>query len=702
MNNPWFAHPGFWSYALAAVAFVALAIRLILRWQSGGKPALLLAFSAATSMAAAAASAFVVWPTVGLWIAASLLDLMRLAATLAFLLAFLGVRNTSRSAARGGAGWVGMLSIAVVLIAAHLLLGVPPPGVPATAWPNLLGFASALAIAIFGLVLVEQCYRRTATASRWHVRPLLLGIGGLLAFDVVLYSDALLFRVLDPDLWTARGFAQAVTVPLLVLTLDRVRNWSFELALSRGLLAGSTALAASGAYLLLIAGAGFFLRYAGGSWGRALEVALLFAALLLLAAISVSGTMRAKLRVFVAKHFFTYRYDYRAEWLRFTGTLTSMSASQPLVACIQALGDLIESPGGALWLKGADAQFRQVARVSMTAVEEPEPAGASLPAFLQRTGWVLEVGDVLQRPEAYEALALPAALANLPDAWLIVPLQTADDLIGFVVLTPPRVGIEIDWEVRDLLKTAGRQAASYLAYAMATEALLEARKFDAFNRLSTFVVHDLKNLIAQLRLLLSNVEKHRDNPEFQRDMLRTIEHVVNRMHSLMLQLRPDASAQDRPLPIDVATIARRVQSLHAAGRAGLTLQGDTGILAWAHEERLERVLAHLVQNAFEASPRDATVDLRIARDGADVLIEVTDRGTGMTPEFVRERLFRPFQTTKETGMGIGAYECQQYVQQIGGRMDVASEPGKGTQVAVRLPAVPAGEPSLHAARSLAQ
>ncbi len=192
-------------------------------------------------------------------------------------------------------------------------------------------------------------------------------------------------------------------------------------------------------------------------------------------------------------------------------------------------------------------------------------------------------------------------MANAREAWLIVPLLTADELVGFVVLTTPRVKIDLDWEVLDLLKTAGRQAASYLAYAQATEALLEARKFDAFHRMSTFVVHDLKNLIAQLQLLLSNVERHRDNPDFQRDMLRTIEHVVGRMHQLTLQLRPEASARERPQPVDVGAVARRVQSLRAAGRAGLTVEADEGILAWAHEDLLERVIAHLVQNAFDAS-----------------------------------------------------------------------------------------------------
>ena len=158
--------------------------------------------------------------------------------------------------------------------------------------------------------------------------------------------------------------------------------------------------------------------------------------------------------------------------------------------------------------------------VQAIAAEDP------LPAFLGRTGWVLEISDVMSNAARYGGLALPAEISAMRDAWLIVPLQSDRNLTGFAVLAVPRIAIELDWEVRDLLKTAGGQAGSYLAYARATEALLEAQKFDAFHRMSTFVVHDLKNLIAQLQLLLSNVERHRDNPEFQRDMLKTIEHVV--------------------------------------------------------------------------------------------------------------------------------------------------------------------------------
>ncbi len=687
--NSWYLNPGAWTYGACAVAYAWLAFKLVAQWHPGGKPAMLLAMALGSSAAAVASVAFAVQLTVGLGWVAAVLDFARAGLTLGFLLAFLGSRREGASARQRGRDIAPLLGLAIVLLLAWLLVGVRPPRVlDPNAVSRHIGFGSALGVAVFGLMLVEECYRRTPVSARWQVRPLLLGLGGILAFDLVLYSDALLFGVLDFDLWVARGFAQALTVPLILVTLNRCRDWSFELSVSRGVVAGSTTLALTGGYLLLVAGAGFLLKEIGGSWGRALQSVLLFAAVLAMVVIGLSATFRAKVRVLVSKHFFSYRYDYREEWLRLTNTLVSGPAARPWSACLDALGNLVESPGGALWFRSAEGGYRQVERSGFPASTQLLPDDASLPAFLTRTGWVLDVSDVLRRSSAFPGLSLPADIVNVRDAWLIVPLMTARDLVGFVVLTTPRVAVDLDWEVRDLLKAAGRQAAGYVAYTQATEALLEAQKFDAFHRMSTFVVHDLKNLIAQLQLLLSNAERHRDNPEFQRDMMRTIEHVVGRMHQLTLQLRPEASARDRPQPVDVGAIVRRVQTLRLGGRDGLVVDVEEGAFAWAHDDLLERVIAHLVQNAFEASRHPGQeVTVRVRCSVEMVTIEVTDRGKGMTAEFIRERLFRPFQTTKESGMGIGVFECQQYVQQMGGRIDVKSAPGEGTQITVRLPAV---------------
>jgi putative PEP-CTERM system histidine kinase len=684
LNPNWLANPGVWSYGIAALVFGGFAVQLIVRWQQGTRTAFLLALAALSAVWAAASAIFAAAPSQGLWQFAHSVDAVRLGAALGFMLAFLGQRRRA-SGARRPSQLVATGAFAALAIAASLIVGVPPPGIPELGRPtHLLGFGIVLAIAILALALDEQMYRRTPSQFKWHVRPLALAFGGLVGYDLILYSDAALFRVLDENLWAARGIAQAMTVPLFALAVSRSRDWSFEVTVSRNVMASSTTLLVTSAYLLVVAAVGYYVRFFGGTWGRALESAMIFAALLLLAMIVVSETFRAKLRVFVAKNFFAYRYDYREEWLKFTRTLAANPGARPLYeSCIQALADLVESQGGGLWLRQEGA-YTQVARSVLPASDKPEPADSPFIQFMQRTGWVIDLADARSDPARYSGLELPPWLDAMGTAWLIVPLAAGDELVGFVVLAQPRVQIDLNWEILDLLKTAGRQAASYLAYVLATEALLEARKFESFNRMSAFVVHDLKNLIAQLQLMLRNAERHRDNPEFQRDMLLTVENVVGRMNQLMMQLRAGHTPIEPPRPVDLASIVRRVQQTRAAGHGGLEVEAPAGVMVLGHEDLLERVIGHLVQNAFDASGDNPRVAVRVAREGDDAVIEVTDQGRGMEPEFVRDRLFKPFQTTKAGGMGIGAYESQQYVNEIGGQIVVASVPDAGTSVRVLL------------------
>jgi putative PEP-CTERM system histidine kinase len=234
--------------------------------------------------------------------------------------------------------------------------------------------------------------------------------------------------------------------------------------------------------------------------------------------------------------------------------------------------------------------------------------------------------------------------------------------------------------VLDLLRTAARQASSYLAHMQATDALLEARKFEAFNRMSAFVVHDLKNLVAQLQLMLRNAQRHRANPEFQQDMLETVEHTVERMNLMMRQLRSGATPVEHAGVVDLGAVAQRVNSVRASSHPRLELHAREGVLAVGHDERLERVIGHLVQNALDAVGDEGRVSVKVQAAGDEALVEVTDNGPGMSPEFVRERLFKPFESTKSSGMGIGAYESQQYVHGLGGRIEVDSRVGRGTTV----------------------
>jgi putative PEP-CTERM system histidine kinase len=371
---------------------------------------------------------------------------------------------------------------------------------------------------------------------------------------------------------------------------------------------------------------------------------------------------------------------------------------------IKGLADMLESPAGSLWLRDATGRsFVQGARWNMPAEPVAEPSDSEFIRFLDETGWVVNLEEYRSSPDRYRKLRIPRWLSDWPNAWLVIPLSTASELIGFVVLATARTRIDVNWEVNDLLKTAARQAATFLGQMQATEALLEARKFDAFNRMSAFVVHDLKNIVTQLSLMLKNAERHRDNPEFQKDMRMTVENSVDRMKQLMMQLREGTTPVDAPSGIDLAAVVDRIQRTKANQEPGLELRVESNVVAQGHVDRLERVIGHLVQNAIDATPGDGRVWVRLAKLNGLAVIEVGDTGGGMTPEFVRDRLFKPFQTTKATGMGIGAYESFQYVQELGGRVEVDSTPGVGTQVRLLLPAYEStGSPTIEVEREVRQ
>jgi putative PEP-CTERM system histidine kinase len=254
-----------------------------------------------------------------------------------------------------------------------------------------------------------------------------------------------------------------------------------------------------------------------------------------------------------------------------------------------------------------------------------------------------------------------------------------------MLLQQPKSAITLNWEVIDLLKIAGSQAASYLAQQEAATALMLAQQFDSFNRMSTFVVHDLKNLVSQLGLLTLNAEKHRHNPEFQADMLETVTLSVQKMR-LMLQKLSRSASQERPVPLSLEKILVQAVTLKAAfePRPALTV-AEPGLRVLADGERLERVVGHLIQNAIEATPKDGSVAIHLARTGTSVIIQIRDSGEGMSADFIRERLFKPFESTKSAGMGIGAFESREYIHELGGRLDVSSEPGQGSVFTITLP-----------------
>jgi putative PEP-CTERM system histidine kinase len=685
-------HPNFlltaWGYALAGTAFLLFAVSLVRRrhvWKLGqGSSALML--GAALSSAGWAWATFAGLLSQGAFAlhAAALLDWLRYTCWIACLLQlWRPITKAAWQGQFGASAWVAIGLVAGSLAAQGLNLFDPSLAEVTAPWVLL----SAMAMPVLALFLLEQVYRNMLEDARWGIKPLCLGLAGSFLFDLYLFSQAVLFNRLDLDAMSIRGLAHALIVPLLWWSVAGRREWITRVRISRTAAFHSATLLLAGVYLIFISAVGYYVRYFGGDWGRALQVGLVFLASVGLMVLAMSGSMRARLRVTVGKHFFRYRYDYREEWLRFTQTLSDRESSQGMgQRVIRGLADMLESPAGCLWLKGQDESvLRCSATWNMPTMEHKEPSNSAFCKFLLESGWVINLEEFRSFRLRYGDLELPAWLHDVKQAWLIVPLTVGEGLTGFVVLARARVTVDVNWEVTDLLKTAGRQAASFLAQMQATEALLEVRKFDAFNKMSAFVVHDLKNIVTQLSLMMKNAKRLQGNPEFQQDMLMTVENSLDRMRQLMLQLREGATPTGTVHGVDLSAIAQRIARVAQGRDRELELQLTEQIVARGHEERLERIIGHMVQNAFDATDVPGRVWLRLGRSDGMAMVEVGDTGRGMSEDFVRDRLFKPFQTTKQAGMGIGAYESFQYVQELGGKISVASELERGTVIKILLP-----------------
>ena len=677
------------AYAAAAAAFLFLTVLTVRRRSSET----LLIFAGASSTVWAAAQAYHLSALGSVpYLALEALELLRAAAWFVFLLGLLGSSTTGEG---NGVAVVRVMKIVAIglpiTLLATFLVFASVPDAPGGQYVSDTLRVGHLLLAVFGLVMVEQLFRNANTEARWGIKFLCFGVGGLFVFDFYLYADALLLKQLDPDLWIARGIVNALVVPLVVISAMRESLWSGGLVVSRHVVFHSAALLAAGAYLMLMAAAGYYIRAYGGEWGGVLQVAFFFGAALIMLIFAVSGQARARLKVFVAKHFFPSKYDYRKEWLHFTEVLSETEQRQDVhQRILKAIAAVVECTNGAMWTKAVDgAHFTPAAAWNMVLPPEARVSlDHPLVQFLEGRRWVIDLRPHAEEPERYNELELPAWLNELPQPRLILPLLHHDELEAFIVLGQPRVNMELNWENYDLLKTQGSQAAGYLRLIAINEALAEARQFEAFNRLSAFVVHDLKNVVAQLSLVVTNARKHMRDPDFMVDTVHTVENSVNKMNRMLRQLKTDRTQPTGTAEvIDLASVVNEVVAQRSSVHPVPSLGGaNNSVAVLVDPDRLAAVIGHIVQNAQEATPHDGSVKITLHTEGAWSVIEVTDTGCGMDEEFIQTRLFRPFDTTKgNAGMGVGAYETREFALTHGGEVDVVSESGQGTTFRIKLP-----------------
>lgn len=669
-------------HGLAALAFLALSGLIVASWRRRSQGRLLGLATALTAVwAGAAALAAFASPLPRLQLVA---EVARNGAWLALLLYILRLRLASGTPFPLPLRLI--QALATALVAGLLLLSVLPSWVPVSrALAHSTAHLFLLMLATIGLVLTEQVYRSTRPEDRWAIKFLCLGLGGLYVYDFYLYANAMLFGGLDLRVWAARGYVAALVTPLIAISAARNPEWSAPVGLSRSMAFHTASLLGAGIYLLFMAGAGYYLRLFGGQWGDVVQTVFIFAAAMVLALLVFSGTLRARLRVFLAKHFFSYRYDYREEWLKFTRALTDGRPGEALCdRAVEALARLVESPGGAVWLREGNAGYQRASHWNWADLQGVEPTDSAFVQWLASKQWVVDLDEMKTRPDLYGDLDAPSWLREAGDAWLVIPLMLHEELLGFVVLKHSLGKVTFNWEVSDLLKVTARQAAAHLAQMRASNELIVARQFESFNRTTTFVIHDLKNLVAQLSLLLANAEKHKHNPEFQADMLETVESAVTRMNKVLAQLRRgggDTEVQS----VVLADVLREAIASKQAFKLRPALSAPPGLRVRAERHRLERAVGHLLQNALEATPQTGSVSLCAFEEGGQAVVEIADTGSGMDDDFIRHRLFQPFDSTKGAGMGIGAYECRETLRALGGNIEVESSPGQGTRFRLTLP-----------------
>jgi putative PEP-CTERM system histidine kinase len=600
---------------------------------------------------------------------------------------FLGIAyrvGTHERESLRGFRWAGFAAVALALF---LLVGEFASSVTPTIarrffLPHLY---ARVALCVGGLVFVEALLRQARTDGSWRVRYLCLGVGGWIGFDLFRLSETLLFQRVDPLLDAGRGVVSLLVAPLIAVAAARNPGWSAELNVARRAVFQAATVYGIAIYLIAVAAIGAGLRTFGGEWGRMLQAALFFGALMVLLAIWFSPSARSILKLQFTRYFFTHRHDYREQWMRFAEALSSPAAGSSLRERVfRAVAEVVESPGGGLWLRESDVLIPIVGGPPSAGAAELSTDHAFARHLETESGRILEFGpdEIGLRCAPW----LPEWLRSWRDAWLVVPLVHADQPIGFAVLrrAPGRRALSVEDD--ELLGTVARHVASYLAAEQTTRHLEEERRFEELSRGMAYIAHDLRNLANELALTLANARKHLQNPDFQRDLMISMEDSVTGMQRLLDKLR-ERRQEGTHQSTDFVEIVER--SLLRRGDARpivrLDVTDDTSLPVACDPDRLVSMSGHLIQNAVDAAGPDGQVTVRLRRDGDRSLLEVEDDGPGMTPEFVRERLLHPFRSSKRKGFGIGLYECRQLARALGGGLAVDSQPGEGTVARLWLP-----------------
>jgi putative PEP-CTERM system histidine kinase len=659
-------------YAACSIAFIALIALMLLRRRVSGPGIAILAACFLTA-AWSADLAFAGMLPRG---AETILDAFRLLAWLIVLGMLIGMRDQRRGRSLS-LPFVLTVGFCLAVAICDTVLVFIEPSVDDRALRGLHDFLR-VAIGVAGLLATENLLRNAEQSARRGIWPLCLALGATFAFELFFYAERLMMPGASSVAAAGRGLVGIFAVPLLAVAMARNRDWRVDIHVSRTLVLHTAALVASGVFCMSLAAAGLLVRELGGAWGPQFELLTLVGSAVVLVAVMGSRDLRVHLKRFVTRHFYSHGFDYRTEWLRFVETVSQPGAHGDTlqVRVVRALAQIVDSPAGSLWCLQDGRAFVPEATWNRPIERHLKLSAAHVFLAGFRDGsWIQE------RPPAADA-AWPFDPAN---AWAAVPLAHGGALLAFVILAPPPNGYRLDWETFDLLRAAGRQAASYLAEEHSTRALIDSRALNDFSKRFAFVVHDFKNLASQLGMVVANARRHMDNPEFRGDMLETLESSVARMNRLLEQMRAGARQMPPQIVEADAVIAELAQELRALGIPIQTRLGARDCKVAIDRDQFLSILSHLINNAREAAESPSEVVVASHKIGSQITIDVADTGPGMEDEFIREEFLRPFRSTKSGGMGIGGYQIREMLRLAGGDLVVISAKGVGTVMRCTFP-----------------
>lgn len=616
------------------------------------------------------------------------LELTRNAAWFDVLYALLGISFIPKRASTGDHFYLttSILLLLCLMLGITLFQGIS--GIQMISGQNIL--ILQLAVSIVGILLLEQVWRNGNSFRRDGIKYFSIAIGSIFAYDFFMYTDAMLFQELSTPLWETRGIINALVVPFIALTIINSQKQAVGIHVSRQMVFHSATLILAGIYLLFISAGGYYIRFFGGSWGEALRVLFIFIGLIILTLLITSPSLRAKIMVFISKNFFDYKYDYRDEWIKSTNALASRDEEHSLYfQIIHILGDLVGSTTGAIWCKEEDGNYTLRAQKGemLGRFSSIEPA-SDLIHFFSQHDWIINLEEYMLDPSKYQLIEIPEDILHQKHPWLILPLGAGQHISGIVLLCNPIAEIDLNWENYDLLKIVSQQACSYVDLSESQEKLGTAKQFEAVNKASAFLVHDIKTIIAQLSLLVKNAEKHKTNPAFIDDMIHTTSHTVDKMEHLLQQIR-NPNQGNSSQHVELGKLLLEIYLSHKKSTPCPSLEAlDNEVWIQADKEELRSAIGHIIQNAVEATPKEGEVSISTKHGKEFIYIFIQDTGSGMSEEYIQNNLFKPFVSTKGlTGMGIGVYQSREYLRKIGGKISVTSELGLGTCFTLKLPIV---------------